>query len=125
MAQHFKEFDTKPDALIAVPLHTKRLRERGFNQSNEITHYLHDALAIPQYHHSIKRIINTASQASLNAVGRRKNIKGAFEFTIPEGIQSVAIIDDVVTTGSTANEIARTLKKAGVKRVEIWAFARA
>ncbi|HIF18607.1 MAG TPA: ComF family protein, partial [Cycloclasticus sp.] len=113
------------DALIAVPLHTQRLKERGFNQSEQIAQHIHKALDIPLLPHALKRNINTASQASLSADERRKNIKGAFDYQIQTKFQRVAIIDDVVTTGSTANEIAKTLKKSGIKQVDIWAFARA
>jgi len=125
MAEHFKHLDEKPDAIMAVPLHTQRIIERGFNQSEQIAQHLHKQLGIPTFQNSLTRTINTASQASLNAIERRKNIKGAFRYKALKDIESVAIVDDVVTTGSTANEIAKTLKKAGVKRVEIWAFSRA
>jgi ComF family protein len=125
MAQKIRTLNKKPDALIAVPLHPKRLRERGFNQSEEIADYLHEELGIPIAHQSLKRIVHTSSQASLKAMERRKNLKNAFSYEGDSSIKSVAIIDDVVTTGSTANEIAKTLKKQGVERVEIWAFARA
>jgi len=125
MAQHISRQETKTDALIAVPLHPTRLKERGFNQSEEMAQYLHKQLNIPVMHSTLKRTINTVSQASLQAPERRKNLKNAFHYQQKEGVHSVAIIDDVVTTGSTANEIARTLKQAGVKHVEVWAFARA
>jgi ComF family protein len=125
MAAEFKHLEAKPDALIAVPLHTQRLKERGFNQSEQIAQHIHKALDIPLLPHALKRNINTASQASLSADERRKNIKGAFDYQIQTKFQRVAIIDDVVTTGSTANEIAKTLKKSGIKQVDIWAFARA
>lgn len=125
MAQHFKTLNKNPDALIAVPLHSKRLRERGFNQSDFIAQHIHNELGIPLIQHRLKRVINTISQTALKANERRKNLKNAFSYKSMQGINSIAIIDDVVTTGSTANEIAKTLKKQGVQRVEIWAFARA
>ncbi|MDX2425509.1 MAG: ComF family protein [Cycloclasticus sp.] len=125
MVRHIKALDSRPDALISVPLHPKRLAVRGFNQSDFISQWLQQDLQIPVLHQPLKRIINTSSQASLNAAERRKNIRNAFRYEATRKIRSVAIIDDVVTTGSTANEIAKTLKKAGVERVEVWAFARA
>jgi len=125
MAQHIKTLDKNPDALMVVPLHSKRLIERGFNQSELIAQYIHDELGTPLIHHHLKRVVNTTSQTTLKASERRKNLRNAFRYDPPHGIKSVAIIDDVVTTGSTANEIAKTLKKHGVQHVEIWAFARA
>lgn len=123
--QHVKKKANKPDVLLAVPLHSKRLSERGFNQSELIAEHIHKGTGIPLMHHQLKRTINTQSQTSLKAAERRKNLKDAFQYSGVNTIKSVAIIDDVVTTGSTANEIAKTLKQHGVERVEIWAFARA
>jgi ComF family protein len=125
MARHFTQLNKQPDLLLAVPLHAKRLRERGFNQSELIVQYIQKALDAPLNQHSLKRVVNTASQTTLKAPERRKNLKNAFHYTPVKDINSVAIIDDVVTTGSTANEIAKTLKKQGVQHVEVWSFARA
>tara|TARA_R110002074_G_scaffold145034_1_gene293165 strand:+ start:37373 stop:38107 length:735 start_codon:yes stop_codon:yes gene_type:complete len=125
MARHIKTLDKKPDALVSAPLHPKRLAARGFNQSDFISQWLQRELQIPLLHQPLKRVINTSSQASLNAAERRKNIRNAFRYQAKGDFRSIAIIDDVVTTGSTANEMAKTLKKAGVERVEVWAFARA
>ncbi len=125
MAKKFKQHQLKPDAVIAVPLHPKRLRQRGFNQAEEIARYIHQAANIPILNQQLKRTINTVNQSSLTAAERQKNIRGAFLFEPQSKADFIAIIDDVVTTGSTANEIAKVLKKAGIKRVEIWAFARA
>ncbi|MDF1689408.1 MAG: ComF family protein [Cycloclasticus sp.] len=125
MARHFTQLNKQPDLLLAVPLHAKRLRERGFNQSELIVQYIQKALDAPLNQHSLKRVVNTASQTTLKPPERRKNLKNAFHYTPVKDINSVAIIDDVVTTGSTANEIAKTLKKQGVQHVEVWSFARA
>lgn len=125
MAQHIKTLDRTPDALMAVPLHSQRLKERGFNQSELIAQHIHEEIGTPLIHHYLKRVVNTTSQTTLKASERRKNLRNAFSYNPIKNIKSVAIIDDVVTTGSTANEIAKTLKKQGVHHVEIWAFARA
>lgn len=125
MARHFDKLGHQPEALLSVPLHPKRLSERGFNQAELISHYVHKKLNVPLIEKHLHRVINTHDQASLSAVKRRKNIRNAFSYIGKTTPSFVAVIDDVVTTGSTANEVARTLKKAGVKRVEIWAFARA
>ncbi|MFT6217976.1 MAG: ComF family protein [Cycloclasticus pugetii] len=125
MGQHFKTLEKLPDALIAVPLHPKRLKERGFNQAELIAQHIHKELNIPLVSPDLTRIINSTSQTSLKASERRKNLKNAFCYEPSIELRSIAVIDDVVTTGSTANEIAKTLKKKGVQQVEIWAFARA
>ncbi|MBV1899116.1 MAG: ComF family protein [Cycloclasticus sp.] len=125
MGQHFKTLEKLPDALIAVPLHPKRLKERGFNQAELIAQHIHKELNIPLVSPDLTRIINSTSQTSLKASERRKNLKNAFCYEPSIEVRSIAVIDDVVTTGSTANEIAKTLKKKGVQQVEIWAFARA
>jgi len=125
MSDHFHHHDTLPDAILAVPLHKKRRRERGFNQAQLIAQHIHQQLDIPLLNNACTRTVNTASQTTLKAKERRKNLNNAFSYNNPHTLNSVAVIDDVVTTGSTANEIARTLKRSGVKYVEIWAFARA
>ena len=125
MAQHLKALNKTPDALIAVPLHKNRMIERGFNQSELIAQHLQQQLKIPLLSQRVKRVRDTVNQSSLHADERRKNIRKAFSYRASSKINSVAIIDDVVTTGATANELAKTLKQAGVKKVEVWAFARA
>lgn len=114
-----------PECIIPVPLHALRLLKRGFNHSELIGRYLADHLHIPLEVHCCKRIKNTQQQSDLSVKQRRKNIAGAFSVQSPLNFQHIAIVDDVVTTGSTVNELARTLKLAGVSRVEVWACARA
>ena len=114
-----------PDAIVPVPLSSKRLRQRGFNQSIEIARPLAQRWAIPVDTGSVKRIRNTQPQTGLDRKQRRKNIRGAFEIVRNPDVQHVAIIDDVVTTTSTVNELSRVLKTAGVKRVDVWSIARA
>lgn len=125
MAEHFRYETNKPDALLAVPLHVQRLSERGFNQSELIAQQLQQQLSIPLLSQSAKRLRNTSTQASLTAIERRRNMRKAFSYHASHTIKSIAIIDDVVTTGATANELAKTLKASGVKHVQVWAFARA
>ena len=114
-----------PDAIVPVPLSKKRLRQRGFNQSIEIARPVARRWDISLDTRSVKRTRDTQSQTGLDRKQRRKNIRGAFEIVRPLGVQHVAIIDDVVTTTSTVTELARVLKKAGVKRVDVWSIARA
>ena len=115
----------KPDCLLPVPLFEKRLKQRGFNQSIEVCRALEKSWNIPLETKAVKRVRETQSQTGLNAKQRRKNIKSAFEVQGEIHQQHIAIVDDVVTTGSTANELARVLKRHGVKRVSVYSIARA
>lgn len=104
-------------------MHPKRLKLRGFNQAAVLTQTLSKKLQIPYDLTSCQKIINTAPQASLDGEQRQKNLRHAFKVTqIP--YEHVALIDDLLTTGCTANELARTLKKSGVRQVDIWCCAR-
>lgn len=116
---------TQPQALIPVPLHAKRLRERGYNQSVELSQALSTRLNIPTLTDHISRIKNTSPQARLPYKKRKQNLKGAFSIEQSDLPEHVAIIDDVLTSGHTANEVARTLRKAGVMIIEVWTIARA
>lgn len=116
---------TLPECLVPVPLHPSRLRERGFNQSLELARTISQSLGIRLEPHLCRRTVATESQSGLDAEQRRRNIKNAFAVNGRPAYRHVAIVDDVVTTGSTLNELARMLKKSGIERVEIWAIARA
>lgn len=116
--------DLKPDVLIPVPLHMHRLRERGFNQAAEIAKPIARQLGCDLDVNSCRRIKTTDPQSGLNKKDRVKNVRGAFEVLNPIWGR-VAIIDDVMTTGSTANEFAKTLIKAGAESVDVWVCARA
>ena len=114
-----------PDALLPVPLHRRRLRQRGFNQSSELVRSLASLWSRPIMFDEVERGRKTESQTGLNARQREKNIRGAFTMVSEIAHEHVLIIDDVVTTGSTVNELANLLKKAGVKRVGVLSVARA
>ena len=109
--------------LIPVPMHPKRLRQRGFNQAVELTKQLGRTLNLPYDLSHCKKIINTDPQASLNARQRRKNLHQAFH-TEPLPYQHVTLVDDLFTTGSTVNELAKIIKDQGVNRVDVWCCAR-
>jgi ComF family protein len=116
----------RPDLLIPVPLHASRLRERGYNQALELARPLAQALAIPLRHDLLLRTRATPAQANLDAKARRRNLKGAFSIVENAAMPAhVVVIDDVMTTGATLRECARTLLRAGVARVDVWALARA
>ncbi len=114
-----------PDCLIPVPLHTARLRERGFNQSLELARPLAKALEIPLEVNRCQRVRHTENQSRLTGNERRRNVRNAFEVEWPEPPRRVAMIDDVLSTGATAGELARALKRAGIAEVEVWVVARA
>lgn len=116
-----------PDCIIPVPLHLSRLKERGFNQSLEVARIISNETGVPIGYKMCDRILDTAAQTGLSARQRKHNIKGAFKVNkvANSQYQRITIIDDVVTTGSTVNELARTLGKAGIAQVDVWACARA
>jgi ComF family protein len=113
-----------PEYLIPVPLHPSRLRERGFNQSLELARPVARRLGIPLLPQGVRRIRHTQPQTQLAAEARRSNVQGAFAVSRLLQARHVAILDDVITTGSTVNEIARVLRAAGVEEIEVWACAR-
>jgi ComF family protein len=115
-----------PDAIVPVPLHRSRLRERGFNQALELAEPLSAALGIPLRSDWLARSRATAAQSDLDAVARRRNLRGAFDVTNVSAVPShVALVDDVMTTGTTVRECARVLRGTGIARVDVWAIARA
>lgn len=115
----------RPDCILPVPLHQARYRQRGFNQVIEIARTVSNELQIPIDLTTCVRHRDTPHQTNLSAKQRRKNIKNAFAVLKPIQTQHIAIIDDVMTTGSTVQELARVLKKAGAARVDVWVCARA
>ena len=114
-----------PECLIPVPLHRKRLFSRGYNQAVEIAKPLARCLGIPLLHDAAVRARDTLPQASLAAKARRANVRRAFLLKQPVRYRHVALIDDVMTTGHTASELAVLFRSAGVERVDVWAAARA
>jgi ComF family protein len=116
---------TLPDAIVPMPLHVSRQRERGFNQSLEIARHVSRLTGIPVHADSCIRQRATATQSLLDFAQRRKNLKGAFRVSAGPLPGHVAILDDVLTTGNTCRELTRTLKQAGVRIVDVWIIAKA
>ncbi|HEU0276520.1 MAG TPA: ComF family protein [Rhodanobacteraceae bacterium] len=115
-----------PDAIVPVPLHRSRLRRRGYNQALELARPLARHFRIPLLRDALHRTRATTAQTELDAVHRRRNVRGAFVARLDGAPpRHVAVLDDVFTTGATLGECARVLKRAGVARVEVWALARA
>lgn len=112
-----------PEILLPVPIHLKRLRRRGFNQSLEICKHLSRELNIPYTNQLIEKTRDTPAQAGLRRKDRRAIVRNSFRLKENFTKKSVAIIDDVFTTGSTAAEIAKILKRNGVDYVYIWGLA--
>jgi ComF family protein len=116
------------DLIIPMPMHPQRLKERGFNQALEIAKVLNKLLTKNSRgkldYKSVERQTLTPPQASLPLKERVKNIKGAFKVNTDLAGKRIAIVDDVMTTGASLNELAKTLKKAGASHVECWVIAR-
>jgi ComF family protein len=110
--------------IVPMPLHPSRLAGRGFNQALEIARALARRRAIPVATRMVRRVKNTSPQADLPYEKRAKNVRGAFACDLDLDGLTVAVVDDVMTTGATLDELARTLKRAGAARVENWVVAR-
>jgi len=108
------------DLIVPMPLHPRRLAERGFNQALEIARHLGRPIA-PR---GVLRVKHTPPQTELPYEERAKNVRGAFLCKLDLSGASVAVLDDVMTTGATLNELARALKRAGAARVENLVIAR-
>lgn len=115
----------KPDIWLPMPLHANRLKERGFNQAVEITRELSHQTGIAMQAAWAARERDTPPQAGLKRDARRKNMRGAFKCKPEVGGLHIGIVDDVMTTGSTLDALAETLKQAGAKEVSCLVVARA
>ena len=114
-------------AVIPVPLHSSRQRQRGYNQSAILARYVAKRVNVPIMSNNLRRIRPTDEQALIaGRDARRQNVEQAFHITSPASVQgkSVIVIDDIMTTGATVNECARVLKKAGATSVLVLAVAR-
>jgi ComF family protein len=115
----------KADLLVPMPLATERLRERGFNQALELARIVGRLSGVPVAPQACRRVRDTAPQTSLPWTERVKNIRRAFVCDADLTGKRVAVIDDVMTTGATLNELARNLRQAGAVEVYGWVVARA
>lgn len=122
------EFGSVPPVVIAVPLHARKRHQRGFNQSEMIARDAVRQLPVrlSAMHTALVRVRMTESQTGLSREQRRANIRGAFRVTRPIEIagRDILLIDDVFTTGTTASECARVLRRAGASRVWVATAAR-
>ena len=125
--QHrFEEDLPRPDALLPVPLAPKRLRQRGFNQAAMLAQWLGKSLDLPCEEHSLLRVQDTDAQQALNAKARKHNLRHAFALSPDAHVKGrhLALVDDVLTTGATAQALARLLMDAGAARVDVYCLAR-
>ena len=107
-----------------MPMHPSRLQSRGFNQALELARIIAKKMQLQLDYSSCQRTKLTPPQASLPLKERIKNIQGVFNCSQDLKGVSIALVDDVMTTGASLNELAKTLKKAGAAHVECWVIAR-
>ena len=129
MALGCEEFlsEFRPDLIVPVPLHAKRLRWRGFNQSLLLARQVSLAYGVPIDPFVLQRRKETAAQTQLPEDDRRRNVRGAFALDPDKSVKdkTVLLVDDVYTSGATVNECSSTLKRAGAKEVYVLTLARA
>lgn len=130
MTQHLTiEAQGWPEALIPIPMHRKKQRQRGFNQAIYLANQLGKQLNIPVLTSALQKTQSTLAQNSLSASQRRHNLKGAFSVTPSAkqqllGYEHIGIVDDVITTTATMREAAACLRAIGVTEVSAWSIAR-
>lgn len=113
-----------PDLLIPMPLHARRLQERGFNQAALIAGGLARRLDLPSGLDVCRRVKDTRPQVELPIKSRRGNMRNAFVCDADLSGRRVALVDDVMTSGASLNELARVVRKAGATEVAAWVLAR-
>jgi ComF family protein len=122
----FAEGLPRPDLLLPVPLARRRLRQRGFNQAQMLADWLSRPLGIATDARVLERVLDTPAQQQLDAATRRRNLRQAFAVATGADFKGrhLALVDDVLTTGATAEALARLLKRAGAERVDVYCLAR-
>ncbi|MBI5659566.1 MAG: ComF family protein [Nitrosomonadales bacterium] len=119
-----QRIESRPDCIVAMPLHPARLRERGFNQSLELARCIAGVLNAPLSTHACRRVRDTPPQSALPWKERDRNVRKAFACTEDLSGKHVAVVDDVMTSGASLNELARALRHAGAREVSAWVVAR-
>ncbi|MBE2894610.1 phosphoribosyltransferase family protein [Spirabiliibacterium falconis] len=113
-----------PDEIIPVPLHHIRHKYRGYNQAELLAHHLAHWLNLPVNTCAVQRVFRTPPQRGLKAYARHTNIRNVFQVSETLRGKHIALLDDVVTTGATVNELCRVLRRVGVARISIWCLCR-
>lgn len=123
--QHHSGQPPLPDLIAPVPMHWRRKLSRGFNHGEQLAEQISRQLQLPVFN-GLQRTRNSPPQQGLSAEQRRRNLRGAFVVRRKQRIDglSVALIDDVITTGSTAEALSQLLLSAGAREVHIWSLAR-
>lgn len=111
-----------PQAILYVPMHPARQRQRGYNQAELLAQSAAQCLGIPLLH-ALRKTRRLPPQVGLTGKQRRRNLRGSFALTQQALPEHVALVDDVLTTGATANEICRLLRRSGVRQISIWTIA--
>lgn len=126
LLDRFNAGHSRPDILLPVPLSARRLRERGYNQASMLGQWLCKRLHIACCDQWLLRTQDTPAQQALDAKARKRNLLQAFSLSPQANVRGlhVALVDDVVTTGATAQSLARLLLKAGARRVDVYCLAR-
>ena len=126
-----KYFEENPEfcqgfSVSPIPLHFSKMKERGFDQAFLIARQVAKVLKLPLEGGLLRRVKATDPQATMTRIERARNIKGAFEINRPEYVpgKNILLVDDVFTTGATVNEAARTLKKKGADKVNVFTLGR-
>lgn len=119
-----KQQQVLPQVLMPVPLHTSKLKQRGFNQSLELAKMLSKQLHIPIDYHSLQSSHQTTQQKSLNKQQRLANVQTNYALTQPLSVTHIALIDDVITTGATTKTLAYLLREHGATHIQAWSIAR-
>ena len=126
LLDHYRD-DCWPEVILPVPLHNKRLRQRGYDQVLLLARALQRQLrgiTLPLDSRLLQRVRHSPAQQQLDARARQKNVRRAFALRGTLVSKHVAVLDDVVTTGATVSEITRLLKNGAVERVDVWSIAR-
>lgn len=127
MTDRFLEAGVAVDLVIPVPLHANRKKERGFNQSELLAETIAEGLRLPLDTTAVFREKDTLASSALEGgrTAREENMKDAFKMRDPQKVKdkTVLVVDDVLTTGTTANQMTQTLKRAGAKKVYVLTFA--
>ncbi|GGP26413.1 hypothetical protein GCM10010971_22320 [Silvimonas amylolytica] len=123
-AAHRLDGMPQPEVIIPVPLFARRWQERGFNQSLQIATVWSRHLGVPVEPRWLARVRDTGHQLQLDLPSRQRNLRQAFSAKSAVAGRHIALVDDVMTTGTTLHVAARTLLKAGARRVDAWVLAR-
>jgi len=119
-----KRQEPLPEVLIPIPLHPKRMRQRGFDQTHELSKDLGRLLQLPTAPAVLERVVHTQPQSTLTSEERQRNLRNAFRLRAPLHYRHIALVDDIMTTGATLSAVASLCRQAGVQLIEVWAVSR-